>query len=76
MDTSPRQRVPDLELVADQLLNDLNVPDDETGGEAQAKLDAIGTLTGLDEDDLIGLAILLALRLIAADGPSGDDGES
>lgn len=40
MDLSPRPRVPDLELVADQLLSDLNVRDDETGGEAQAKLDA------------------------------------
>jgi hypothetical protein len=38
---------------------------------SQAELDAIATLTGLTEDDLVSLCIVLTKRLVAAERHSG-----
>jgi len=57
-----REYVPDLNQRADWLLTDLRGSDKQEGW-----LDAVGTLTGLTEDDLVELAVLLARRLIAGE---------
>jgi hypothetical protein len=66
-----RHGVPDLEVVADQLLNDLDVGDDADDNVfGRAELHAMGTLTGFTEDDLVAMCILLTRRLLAAQAAS------
>lgn len=56
-----RQQVPDIRSTADNVLADLRADPGDTG---QGRLDAIGTMTGLTEDDLIELVLEFAHRLI------------
>jgi len=68
----PRAHIPDLDVVARQLIEDVTplVRDArQTDKDAAAYLDAVGTLTGLDENDLVQLAIDLAKRIAAFPEP-------
>ncbi len=58
-----RENVPDPEQVADWVVRDVANPDKDQGF-----LDAVGTLTGLAEDDLVAVVIELAWRVNAALG--------
>ena len=58
-----RDRGPDLDLTADDLIAVLDVEDENQA--PQAFVDALGTLAGLTDDDLVLLAVLLTRRLIA-----------
>jgi hypothetical protein len=71
-----RPHVPDISRKADEVIEDLRsdsrgVEPDPLGlgvlGTGQGSLDAIGTVTGLTEDDLIALVIELARRVISAE---------
>jgi hypothetical protein len=67
-----RDYIRHLPAVAENLVGDLDVPDDaDIDVTSQAELDAIATLTGLTEDDLVSLCIVLTKRLIAAERHSG-----
>jgi hypothetical protein len=67
-----RRYIRHLPAVAENLVGDLDVPDDaDIDVTSQAELDAIATLTGLTEDDLASLCIVLTKRLIAAERHSG-----
>jgi hypothetical protein len=52
-----RENVPDPHVIADQVISDIR---DSLGHEGQGQLDAIGTLTDLNENDLIAVVIRLA----------------
>jgi hypothetical protein len=54
-----RDVIPDVHAIAQQVLEDLR-----NGGEYQGFDDAVGTLTGLTEDDLIAVVIELAERQV------------
>lgn len=54
-----RESVPDPELIVRFLLDEYN----SASSEEQARLDQIGTLTGLTEDDLIEVILLLVRRV-------------
>ena len=73
IDVGPvRHYIPHLPAVAEDLVGDLDVLDEgDIDVTSQAELDAIATLTGLTEDDLVSLCIVLTKRLIAAERHSG-----
>jgi hypothetical protein len=76
LDIGPmREWIADLPAVVEDLKSDLapyGAGDLRVRG--QAELDAIATLTGLTEDDLVSLCIVLTKRLLKAEG-RGEAGE-
>ncbi len=53
--------IPDIPVIADGVISDLRSDPGDTG---QGRLDAIGTMTDLTEDDLMALVIELARRQV------------
>jgi hypothetical protein len=67
-----RHYIRHLPAAAEDLVGELDVPDDaDIDVTSQVELDAIATLTGLTEDDLVSLCIVLTKRLVAAERHSG-----
>ena len=59
-----RANVPNIPRLADEVLADLR---DDPGDTGQGFLDAIGTMTDLEPDDLMALVIELASRLVSVE---------
>jgi hypothetical protein len=57
-----RQNVPDIRRKADEVLADLRA-----GQSGSGRLDAIGTMTELEPDDLVALVLELGRRVIDAE---------
>lgn len=60
-----RPNVPDIRRKADEIIADLRGDPGDTG---QGHLDAIGTMEGLEYDDLVALVIEIAERVIDRGG--------